>query len=249
MQNNSLSNFFMQANLKLFCLNFLIIGSGFVALYWGIWGDLEKLLNPLFRPGLVCAGILLIWMGIIQTDYSALQGCAHLQSLSFLDIGIGITAITLLLFCPAEGLTLKTILNRDSNLNTSILTEQKPMIDDLQFKTDPHEIIDLDLMDLFYIATKEDLRLKIKGRTISLIGQVLHKKGCSLMRILVWCCASDARPLMVEIRGMTQKSFDEGDWREIQGTVTFEKKEESMIPVIHYQESKPIPAPEEIYLY
>jgi uncharacterized repeat protein (TIGR03943 family) len=60
----------------------------------------------------------------------------------------------------------------------------------------------LEVTDLLYAETQEPLRKMIAGKTVEVIGQFIpgatHDQF-KLVRIFLWCCAADARPIYIPV--------------------------------------------------
>ena len=233
--------------IQRFFQNFLMLGWGVACLYWGIVADFEKLLHPSFQIPVICAGVVFIFLSVISADSPSLTKCSH--DLSWESLAFGMIGLGAVLLCRPEGLSMKTVLNRDAESAAVDASGRDQSLAENWKKHSGNEEIFLDLLDLFYVARDPQLRGKIEGKRVAIIGQVAQKKGFSLMRTMMWCCVADARPVMVEMRDYGSSLFKEGDWVEVRGTVSFEDQGGVLLPIVHYQESKSVPEPEELYLF
>ncbi len=233
--------------IQRFFQNFLMLGWGVACLYWGIVADFEKLLHPSFQIPVICAGVVFIFLSVVSADSPSLTKCSH--DLSWESVLFGMIGLGAVLLCRPEGLSMKTVLNREAESATVDASGRDQSLATSWQKQDGSEEIFLDLLDLFYVAGDPQLRSKIEGKKVAIIGQIVQKKGFSLMRTMMWCCVADARPVMVEMRDYGSMPFKEGDWVEVRGTVSFEEHGGVLLPIVQYQESKSVPEPEELYLF
>lgn len=225
-----------------FIENLLCLGWGIACLYWSVFGDLDRLLNPFFQPFVIAAGLILILIPVLISENDATTSCQSripLPPLFTVALGLFIT-----FRCDPQSFDLKTILNR-SPASVPLQEKGNPFIDPIP----SDEIIEVDLLDLMYSAMDPQIRAQCEGKTIQTLGQVADfQKKPHLVRLMMWCCAADARPLMIELRGKTE-FIQTGEWYIGVGKVRFEETGGQYRPVLDVDSLKRTPPPEEIYLF
>jgi uncharacterized repeat protein (TIGR03943 family) len=237
----------MLLKIQRFFQTLSILGWGVACLYWGIFANFEKLLHPMFQPAVIGAGIAFILLGVMVSDPPSEGKCTH--DLSWSSLGLGGIGLILVLFCRPEGLNMKTMMNRESGSGVVDSSGRDQTFASSLKSKSSEQRVDLDMLDLFYVAGDPKLREAIQGKQVALIGQVAMKRGFSLMRMMMWCCVADARPVMVEMRGIAEGSLKEGDWIEVEGTLEFVEEGKAVLPVLKALKTRPVSVPEEIYLY
>lgn len=83
----------------------------------------------------------------------------------------------------------------------------------------PGEVVPLSLSE-FASRAGWDSETSLEGRTVSLIGFVVHDGGSTLLaRLVVGCCAADAFPVTVRLDGGNARSLPSDTWLEVTGKV------------------------------
>ena len=102
--------------------------------------------------------------------------------------------------------------------------------------------IKLEVLDLMFAAQDAMMRGDFEGKTVSLTGQSLPAKSRSAhggrfkcVRLLMACCAADARPISVLIESDPLPGFPDMTWVEIVGEATFPIEGGKRIPVLRAQ--------------
>lgn len=94
-------------------------------------------------------------------------------------------------------------------------------------------------------------RGSLAGRKIRLVGFVTPRPGGGfyVTRIAITCCAADARPVRITVRGHPG-TFEPDTWVAVTGTdggLDPEAGKDMQTPVIVASSVDPVPAPEEPY--
>jgi hypothetical protein len=86
----------------------------------------------------------------------------------------------------------------------------------------------LEVTDLLYAETQEPLRKMIAGKTVGVIGQFIpgatHDQF-KLVRIFLWCCAADARPIYIPVALSAPVDVSDMEWVKVTGTAEFSTNE------------------------
>jgi uncharacterized repeat protein (TIGR03943 family) len=93
----------------------------------------------------------------------------------------------------------------------------------------------------------------LAGRDVTLTGFVVHRGGSAeLARLVITCCAADARPMVVRLTGFTDApDLPSGSWlrlraRLLPGSATVA---DGYTPSVQVLDAEPIPEPVEAYEY
>jgi uncharacterized repeat protein (TIGR03943 family) len=82
----------------------------------------------------------------------------------------------------------------------------------------------LEVTDLLYAETQEPLRKMIAGKTVEVIGQFIPGAATDqfkLVRIFLWCCAADARPIYIPVALSDPVDVSDMEWVKVTGTAEF----------------------------
>lgn len=114
----------------------------------------------------------------------------------------------------------------------------------------------LEIIDLLYAATEPSWRNALTTVDIELIGQYFtglpgtESGRFSLIRMLMMCCAADARPLGVWVsHAETPDTPEEMAWVKVKGRVEFPLVEGIRLPIIRASAITPCPPPREWFLF
>jgi hypothetical protein len=115
----------------------------------------------------------------------------------------------------------------------------------------------LEVPELYYTAGDLEVQKVLTGQPVVTKAQVLPEKvnnaegrRMRMFRLLVQCCAADAKPYSVPIE-FKEKAPDMPDmsWVEIKGTMDYVKENGQTVPLMHVTSYKEITAPDEPNLY
>jgi uncharacterized repeat protein (TIGR03943 family) len=115
------------------------------------------------------------------------------------------------------------------------------------------EALDATLSDLHFLADEAKLREEFKGRLVKVVGQVSRESSSSgryrLTRMVMWCCAADARPLAVGVTGDPGAQMQDMAWVEVTGRIQFEMFMGKPVPAVIQSSVRPVDAPAEAFLF
>ena len=110
----------------------------------------------------------------------------------------------------------------------------------------------LEVTDLLYAETQEPLRKMIAGKTVEVIGQFIpgatHDQF-KLVRIFLWCCAADARPIYIPVALSDPVDVSDMEWVKVTGTAEFSTNEGQTHVLLKADSVDPSDPPEEAMLY
>jgi hypothetical protein len=98
----------------------------------------------------------------------------------------------------------------------------------------------LEVPELYYTAGDKEVQGVLNGQSIETIAQVLpekvnNEKGTRLriFRLLVQCCAADARPYSIPVEfGTTAPVYKDMSWVKVTGKMSYKKEGDQIVPVI-----------------
>ncbi|HYY30846.1 MAG TPA: TIGR03943 family protein [Chthoniobacterales bacterium] len=88
----------------------------------------------------------------------------------------------------------------------------------------PDGNVALEVTDLLYGESEESLRKLFVDKTIEVVGQYLPGSGAGqfkLVRMFIWCCAADARPIAVPVLISAPPGATEMAWVRVTGKATY----------------------------
>lgn len=99
---------------------------------------------------------------------------------------------------------------------------------------------ELNVPEIYYTAGDAEVQKAIAGQTIETVAQVLPEKvnnanghRLRVFRLLVQCCAADARPYSVPVDfGKKAPDMKDMSWVRVTGKLTFAKEGDQIVPVI-----------------
>ncbi|HEY1082976.1 MAG TPA: hypothetical protein VGE29_11965 [Prosthecobacter sp.] len=115
----------------------------------------------------------------------------------------------------------------------------------------------LDVPEIYYTGGDIEVQKVINGQPIETTAQVLPEKvnnasghRLRIFRMLVQCCAADARPYSVPVDfGKKAPDFKEMTWVKISGMMSYEKDGDQTIPVIRATNIEETTAPDNSMIY
>ncbi|WP_020666199.1 TIGR03943 family putative permease subunit [Amycolatopsis nigrescens] len=113
-------------------------------------------------------------------------------------------------------------------------------------------VVPMSLTD-FVTRAGWDANGTLNGRTVSLSGFVVHDAGSTMLaRMVISCCAADARPLTVRLTGLPQVSGYASDaWLEVTGQIVpgTATKANGYTADLVVATARPVSAPDDPYEY
>ena len=112
--------------------------------------------------------------------------------------------------------------------------------------------IALEVSDLLYAETQEPLRNRIVGKTVEVVGQFLSgstNDEFKLVRMFMWCCAADARPIYVSVAHASLGDVSDLEWVKVTGTAEFSTDKGQTRVLLRANGVETTDPPEEAMLY
>jgi uncharacterized repeat protein (TIGR03943 family) len=111
----------------------------------------------------------------------------------------------------------------------------------------------LEVTDLLYGENEESLRKEFSGKTIEVVGQYLpgsRPNEFKIVRMLIVCCAADARPIAVPVQAPKTVSVADMSWVKVIGTAEFKESSGGKAKVtVKAAEVEPTDPPQDAMLY
>lgn len=120
-------------------------------------------------------------------------------------------------------------------------------------KNDDGQII-AELIDLLYAAQEPTMLPDFDEQVVELVGQYLPDEGGEsgegkLVRMMVACCAADARPIAVDLRASEGIALPEMTWVKVVGKATFPVVGGRRTPIVEAVSVEQTDPPEELFFY
>ena len=112
--------------------------------------------------------------------------------------------------------------------------------------------IALEVSDLLYVETQEPLRKSLAGRTVEVVGQYLSgstNDEFKLVRMFMWCCAADARPIYVSVAHASLGDVSDLEWVKVTGTAELSTDKGQTRVLLRANSVETTDPPEEAMLY
>lgn len=115
----------------------------------------------------------------------------------------------------------------------------------------------LDVPELYYTGGDIEVQTVLTGQPVETIAQVLPEKvnndnghRLRIFRMLVQCCAADARPYSIPIDfGETAPDLAEMSWIKVKGTMNYVKEDGQTVPILEVKSVEPTTEPDQSMIY
>jgi uncharacterized repeat protein (TIGR03943 family) len=116
--------------------------------------------------------------------------------------------------------------------------------------------IEVQVIDLLYAAQDSSMRADFEGKTVETIGQLMPADANNaggnrfkLMRMFMYCCAADAKPIAAMVESPEKPAAQEMAWVKVVGKVDFPIEGGRTIAVLKATSVTQVDPPEETMLY
>lgn len=114
--------------------------------------------------------------------------------------------------------------------------------------------IELETIDLLFAAEEPALREQFEGQRVAVTGQYVpsgsgNADRFDLVRMLMVCCAADAKPVGVSVVSAQPSKAPRMGWIRVTGTARFREDSGSTQPLLEAAKIEEVPAPRETVLY
>jgi uncharacterized repeat protein (TIGR03943 family) len=256
-----------------------LVGLGSVFVLFYLNGRIDQYLNPIFRPLVLIAGAGAVIAGLVYllTTHSG-QCCVdgdcihrHINNPAWSLAFFGVICLSVLTgaMLSKDAFDQKIVANRGfiedatklpgassfraSNSQNAALgahiNEAMSKPGDLPRAEDGNAA--LEVTDLLYAETQEPLRKTITGKTVEVVGQYLGAANdqFKLVRMFIWCCAADARPIYVPVEVSGPVDVSDMEWVKVTGTAEFSTNKGQTHVLLKAASVEASDPPEEAMLY
>lgn len=116
--------------------------------------------------------------------------------------------------------------------------------------------IEVQVIDLLYAAQDTSMKADFEGKTVETIGQLMpddthngNGNRFKLMRMFMWCCAADAKPIAAVVETPQLPTAPDMSWVKVVGKVDFPIEGGRTIAVLKASSVKQVDPPAETMLY
>jgi uncharacterized repeat protein (TIGR03943 family) len=117
----------------------------------------------------------------------------------------------------------------------------------------PDGAIQLETIDLLFAAEEPGLRDEFDNQRVSIVGQYVPPRdggaNFDLVRMMMVCCAADARPIGVAVETAHAPDLPRMGWIRVTGTARFVEEGGLRQPRLTAEKIEEVPAPRETILY
>ncbi len=109
--------------------------------------------------------------------------------------------------------------------------------------------IQLEPIDLLYATEEPVLRGEFDGQRVELTGELRPRPATpsvsDLVVMHIFCCAADARPVSIEVRGAEGVASPTNGWVRVRGVAVFEERGGELLPFVRAEEFQSLAGPPE----
>lgn len=245
-------------------------------LYYYFTQQLNSLLHPLFRPLTLAAGILMIVLILVrlkeyyESGEEALvcgdrcRDTAQITPAKIMGTFILVLPVLICLQYEPRTFSLQTIKNRGVEISARSVSPDSATGDasisseEANSIITPGETYETDVVELLLLADEPEARKSLENHRIALLVQVVYPESLDKpgnagviygVRLFMNCCAADARPTGVAIKGTLPKGMKEMDWARVEGVLRYRMVAGRLTPEVEALSLTPAPAPAEHFLY
>ncbi|MGH3837159.1 MAG: TIGR03943 family putative permease subunit [Pseudonocardiaceae bacterium] len=224
----------------------VLLGGALCKIAWN--GSYLRYVKPSLLPFLVAAGVVILALGLISIvrDVRAAQTPADHDDH---PDHAGRSPWLLLLPVLAIFLVAPPALGADTVTRSASVAPPRASVDFPPLPAGPAPA--LRMSDFVTRAVWDDAGT-LNGRQVRLLGFVVHgdRGDTYLGRLVIACCAADARPLKVRLEGRSGlASLPQDGWFEVRGQLVpgSAKPNTRYTPTLTVSDLRPVPAPTEPY--
>ncbi len=234
-----------------------------VMLHTVVMGRINELLSPMFRNYVIIAAALLLVFSVLylllfQPTMKAgpvLAPTGNLRQFGrWLMLLLPVIAAAALSPSAFSSTTLNNRIVDTSNPAYQMPTfyEKDKQVPQAVLDTDPSQAAPVEVTDLLQLGQHPDQAKAFENRKVVSVGHIIAgASGGSpkLIRMIMWCCAADAVPAMVDLNGEVKGNWKDDDWLAVTGTAQFlPGKDGKVSPVIKVDSITPTQEPDEPFL-
>ncbi|MEU4523010.1 TIGR03943 family protein [Amycolatopsis sp. NPDC024027] len=236
--------------------NILLILLGGALVKIAVNGDYLRYVKPAQQPWIVAGGAVMVLLGavaivrdlvasrrVVPAEHAEHDGHAHSARPAWLLL---VPVLAVFLVAPPA-------LGADSVIRTEARVPASAAVADAAaFPPLPAGNAVALTVNEFVSRAGWDSAGTLNGRTVSLTGFVVHTDGSTLLaRLVISCCAADAFPVTVRLRGGAADHLPSDAWIQVTGEVVpgTATKDNSYTPDFTPTSLTPVPTPKDPYEY
>lgn len=184
---------------------------------------LSVIQNPHFHPLTWATGCLLLAAAFGYPFLYRPSLSASLNWFRLLAIcSIWSSPVVVYLVFPASTFSTDQLFRLAQRQNSLSVPSQSVEINQSASVQETGNATELSIYDLLDAQTSAELQKKFNGTLVSITGQFhsLSPTQFELARILIFCCAADAKNVAVSVRGKPPVA-ENGDWFKVKGVIGF----------------------------
>ncbi|WP_410589464.1 TIGR03943 family putative permease subunit [Amycolatopsis sp. lyj-23] len=233
--------------------NILLILLGGALVKIAVNGDYLRYVKPAQQPWIIAGGVVMVLLGAVAIvrDLVAARpaaagehdGHAHSARPAWLLL---VPVLAVFLVAP-PALGADSVIRTEARAPASAAAANAVAFPPLP----PGNVVPLPLNE-FVSRAGWDAAGTLNGRTVSLTGFVVHTDGSTLLaRLVISCCAADAFPVTVRLRGGGADHLASDAWIQVTGQVVpgTATKDNSYTPDFAPVSLTPVPTPKDPYEY
>ncbi|MFD7654065.1 TIGR03943 family putative permease subunit [Actinosynnema sp. NPDC059797] len=235
--------------------NILLVLLGGALLKLALTGTYLRYVKESLQPWLVVTGAVMVGLAVISIARDVRGGLGQPQEGQLAeghdghDHGSSRSPWMLLLPVLAVFLISPPALGADTVTRSSVNAAQEVEAADGFAPLPDDEVVPLTIGE-FVTRTAWDDSGSLDDRTVKLTGFVVRQgPDVFIARLMIGCCAADARPVKARMTGLDLSSLPDDQWVEAVGRVVpgSANKESQFVPTFTVTEVVPIAAPEDTY--
>ncbi len=213
--------------------------------------DLSGCSNSMARsvPGHVFAGVVLVVPLLVAFKYSPSEfGVTTILNRGFADVSGNLPGRATMVPEPL-------LPGEDPSDVPGAMFADTPASDVSEYlaRNEDGQII-AELIDLLYAAQEPTMLPDFEDKEVELTGQFMPGEGIpgaqgKLVRMMVACCAADARPIAVDVKTGDGAGAPEMSWVKVTGTARFPVVGGKRVPVLEGAKLERTDPPEELFIY
>ncbi|MGA9870945.1 MAG: TIGR03943 family protein [Rhodococcus sp. (in: high G+C Gram-positive bacteria)] len=229
--------------------NVLLVLVGGAMVKIALDGSFVRYVKPSLHPYLLASGALIVVLALaaIVRDVSRggpphegsdEEGHTH----SSRPYSLLMIPAALILFVAPPALSVSSVSDRVAESGPLERTAFAPLPDG--------EAPEVPMLDVVQRAAR-DTTGSLDGREITVTGMPVDNPdgGVDLARILIICCAADARSIRIHLDKPPTSEWQQGEWLRVRGTVGKSSPATGNVPTMTVTGVEQIPAPDNTYAY
>ncbi|MDQ7808224.1 TIGR03943 family protein [Amycolatopsis sp. A133] len=233
--------------------NILLILLGGALIKIAVNGDYLRYVKPAQQPWIIAGGVVMVLLGgvAIVRDLVAARAAASLDhdghSHSARPAWLLLVPVLAVFLVAPPALGADSVIRTEARVPASAAAANAAAFPPLPAGT----VVPLTVNE-FVSRAGWDAAGTLDGRTVSLTGFVVHTEGSTLLaRLVISCCAADAFPVTVRLRGGEADHLASDAWIQVTGQVVpgTATKDNSFTPDFTPASVTTVPAPKDPYEY